>query len=261
MRTADCQVDLCNIKHEQPPDINGYDLLGIGLPAYYFRPPFNIMDYVNSLPSLEGISTFVFMLCGSYCFNASNPIRQTLSRKGGQEVGYFKCYGAGFFLGYLREGYLFSPDHPTKKELLQAEAFGREIVAHLTNKQYIRPKYDKHPPIIYCLERFLTNRWLIKHIYSKMFKVDIKMCTTCGLCIRVCPNRNIIEGKGGIPVCGSNCLGCLSCEMKCPEEAITSVLRLPIFRLFAIHNVRHASRDPSLDYVRVIHSHGQTKKV
>ncbi len=35
LHTAGYQVDLCSMRDEQPPDLSGYDLLGIGSPAYF----------------------------------------------------------------------------------------------------------------------------------------------------------------------------------------------------------------------------------
>jgi len=255
------QVDLCNMKDERPPDLGGYDLLGIGLPVYYYRPPFTVMDYVNSLPDLDGFPAFVFVLHGTYRGDAGSAIRHALARKGAQEVGYFHCRGADYFLGYLNEGYLFSPDHPTVEELAQSEAFGRQVAAHLAGKQYARPEDDRPPSMVYRLERFLTNRWLIKQMYSRLFRVDADKCTACGLCTKLCPTGNITENKGGRPVWGRDCLLCLTCEIKCPQDAITSPVSWLLFRPFMIYNVRHASRDPSLDHVRVIHSRGRTQLI
>ena len=53
LRAAGREVDLCNLRDQQPPPLDGYDALGIGTPTYYFQPPFNVMDYIDRLPSLE----------------------------------------------------------------------------------------------------------------------------------------------------------------------------------------------------------------
>ena len=54
LRSSSYEVNLCNMSREQAPALDGYDVLGIGAPAYYFRPPFVVMDYVRSLPDLTG---------------------------------------------------------------------------------------------------------------------------------------------------------------------------------------------------------------
>ena len=111
------------------------------------------------------------------------------------------------------------------------------------------------------MERFLLNRWLVKKVYSRLFRVNGKKCTACDLCIEQCPTGNITEDKEGCPVWGHNCLLCLNCEMQCPEEAITSPVSWPLFRPTMMYNVRQASRDLSLDHVRVKYSQGRTQRV
>jgi flavodoxin/Fe-S-cluster-containing hydrogenase component 2 len=261
LRAAKWQVTLCNMKDKQPPSPSGYDLLGIGAPTYYYRAPFKVMDYVNRLPRLDGLPALVLVLYGTYIGDTGNAIRRVLSRKGAREVGYFHCYGADFFLPYLKEGYLFSPDHPTAEELAKAERFGHEAANRIASQEYARAKNDPPPAAIYRLERFLTNRWLDKQVYSRLFRVDDKKCTSCGLCINLCPTENIVEDKQGRPTFGRKCLLCLNCEMLCPEGAITSPESWPLFRPFMIYNVRHASRDHSLEHVRVKHSQGHTQRV
>ena len=261
LRAAEWQVTLCNMKDKQPPSLDGYDLLGIGAPAYYYRAPFKVMDYLNSLPPLNGLPALVFVLYGTYIGDTGNAIRQVLSRKGAQEVGYFHCYGADFFLPYLKEGYLFSPDRPTAEELAKAERFGREAANRVASQEYAKAKDDPPPAAIYRLERFLTNRWLSKQVYSRLFRIDAKKCTSCGLCIKLCPTGNIVEVKQGRLTFGRKCLLCLNCEMLCPEGAITSPESWPLFRPFMIYNVRHASRDPLIEHVRVKHSKGSTQRV
>jgi len=261
LRREGYQVDLHSIKEEQQPDLSRYDLLGIGSPVYFFRPPFIVTDYLNSLPDLGGLPTFSFVLHGTYRFDTGKSIRRVLARKGAQNMGYFHCHGADFWLGYLKEGYLFSPDHPTPAELSLAEDFGSQVAGRVAGKPYSLTEEDRPPTLIYRLERFFMNRWFVKQVYSRMFNVDKKSCNACGLCMKMCPCNNISEDKDGYPVWGRNCILCLTCELKCPKDAITTPVSWPLIRPFMIYNVRHASRDSSLDYVRVNHSKGRTQRI
>ena len=254
------QVNLCNLKAEQPPTLDGYDLLGIGLPVYIFRPPFKVMDYLNGLPELAGLPVFVFVLYGTYRGDAGSTVRRALAGKGGREAGFFCARGADYFLGYLKRGYLFSPDCPTAEELNAAEAFGREVAVRLAGQEYVKPNEDGPPSGIYRLERFLTNRWFVRHVYSRLFRVKAAKCTACGLCMKLCPTRNITEDREGRPQWGRDCLLCLYCEMKCPTEAIVSPVSWPIFYPFMAYNVRRASQDSSLDHARVTWSKGRVSR-
>jgi len=251
LRGAGYEVDLYNMDGSGPPEVAGYDMLGIGSPVYYFRPPFNVMDYIDNLPDLKGMPVFAFVMYGAFRFDAGNHIRRALAGKGAREVGYFTARGPDLFPGYLREGYLFSPGHPVDEELTGAETFGREVAAHAAGAEYTRPAFDRPPSFIYWFERFVTGRWLARNLYSRFFKADRKRCTSCGVCIELCPTENIVEGRGRRPVWGRNCMLCLTCESQCPEEAVSSPIGWPLFRPFMIYNTRNASRDPALDHVRI----------
>jgi len=261
LRAVEWQADLFNLKDGQPPEAGGYDLFGIGSPVYYFRPPFNVMDYVKSLPDLSGRASFVFVMHGTYRGDTGTTLRRTLAHKGAREVGYLHCQGADYFLGYLKQGYFFSPSSPTAEELAQAETFGCEVAARLAGPPYTGPEEDRPPAAIYCLERFLVNRWLVRQMYSRLFTVDAKKCNACGLCMKLCPTGNITKDKKEHPIWGRNCLLCLTCELKCPKGAITSPVSWPLFTPFMIYNLSHASHDPALEHARVIHTHGHTQRV
>jgi flavodoxin/ferredoxin len=259
LREADHQVDLWNLKDGQPPDPHNYDFWGIGSPTYYYRPPFIVTDYIRSLTELAGLPTFVFVVNGNYRGNTGDKIRDALARKGAKEIGFFSCHGAAYFLGYLKEGFLFSPGHPTSEDLAQAETFGREVSDRLAGKPYVRPGNDPPLHFMYKLERFLVNRFIVKHFYSRMFKENSKCPPDCDLCIKQCPVKNITRGKAGQLVRGRKCLLCLSCEMNCPEDIIVSPIDWPLFRPFIRYNVRHGTHDPSQEYAKVIHKHGKTQ--
>jgi len=261
MREAGHGVDLWNLKDGPPPSPLNYKLLGIGTPTYYYRAPFNVTDYVTTLPDLKGLSTFVFVVHGAYRGSTGNTLRQALGQKGAREIGYFHCFGADFFLGYLKEGCLLSPDHPTKEELDSARDFGRDIAARFDGAPYVTPEKDPPARLIYQFERFLANRMFVKHIYSRSFRVSNQCLPDCDLCIRHCPCQNIRRDGRGRLRWGSNCLLCLSCEMNCPVDAIISPVSWPIFRPFMLLNTWLARRDPSLENVRVVHRRGVTTRI
>ena len=41
------------------------DALGVGLPVYIYRPPFNAWAYLKGLPELAGLPAFVFAVHGT----------------------------------------------------------------------------------------------------------------------------------------------------------------------------------------------------
>lgn len=254
-------VDLYNIADGDPPDIDGYDMIGIGSPVYIFRPPFNVLEYIKNLPELDGLPFFTFVLYGTKPGTAGDFLRNALSFKGGKEIGYAKFKGADFFLGYLQRGFLFSPDNPNKDELENAHNFGQEIAKNFSDNTYIKPDMDSGPGIVYTIENLITKKILVKYVYSYFFKADMEKCNSCGICIKECPNNNIHLDKNGTPQWSRNCLFCLYCEMKCPKDAIRSPVDWPIMAPFMNYNVYQANKDPLIDQTKVVHSKGKTKRI
>jgi flavodoxin/Pyruvate/2-oxoacid:ferredoxin oxidoreductase delta subunit len=265
LENAGYEPDLQRIDRDAPPHPRRYEIFGVGAPVHYYRLPFNVSDYIRDLPDLRGIPVFSFILQGTYRFDAGNSLRHGLAGKGGREVGYFHCYGASHYLGHLKEGYLFSADHPTAKELTRAEAFGRQVANNCVSGGYEAPPDDPPPPAIYRLERVLLSRWLIENLYSRLFRVDPERCTACGECIEACPTGNVQPDGSGRPIWGRDCLFCLSCEMNCPEDAVSSFISRPatrwLIRPFLKYHMRRWSRDSSLQYVRVLHRSGAIERL
>lgn len=65
-------------------------------------------------------------------------------------------------------------------------------------------------------------------------KIDKTKCKACYLCIEVCPKKLIKKGKetnslGNFPVefedPEGQCLGCAMCAIRCPDLAITEVVK------------------------------------
>jgi flavodoxin/ferredoxin len=255
------QVDLHDIAEGPLFDINSYDMLGIGSPVYIYRPPFKVIEFIKSLPDLEGMPFFTFVLYGTRPGRTGNALRNLLTIKGAREIGYKKFKGADFFVGYLQRGYLFSPDNPNNNELEMANIFGREIKTNFFDDKYIKPDMDSGPGIVYTIENLITVKFLTKYVYSYFFKADAQKCDSCGICLKKCPNSNIHLDTNGIPKWGRDCLFCFYCEMKCPKDAIKSPIDWLIMAPFMSYNVYQADKDSSIDQARVVHSKGKTRRV
>jgi len=263
LRSAGYQIDTCNIKNTVPPPLKGYDLFGIGLPTYYYRPPFNVLDYVQSLPKLTSLPVFVFVLSGGMKGDAGNNIRQILAHKGAKDAGYFSCLGADYYLGFLLEGYLLTTGHPTQEELSQAEDFGCRIAERTAKKEFISQPYDSALPLMmYRLQRLMTCRLFVRLLCSRLFSVKREKCNSCGVCMKVCPVGNIRADKTGKPVWGRNCTLCFYCDMKCPQEAIISPARSKLlFRPSHIYNLRRVLKDSAVSYARAIVKAGRIERI
>ena len=259
LRAAGWQVDLHDITPGAVPDLNGYDLLGIGTPTYFFRPPFVVQDFVHALPKLEGKPSFVFVLCGVHQGACGNQIRARLRAKGAKDVGYFCCFGADYWMGYVKRGILFSPDSPTEGELAAAEAFGGTIAKRCDSTASGIDPYDGPTPFMYAIERTSVIRPFARLLYSKLFRADDN-CNGCGVCIKKCPVGNITATVDGKPRWHSNCILCVTCELACPKEAIYSPFDCALFAPFMSYNIQKGIK-MGHPYARVEHTRGKTHRV
>jgi flavodoxin/Pyruvate/2-oxoacid:ferredoxin oxidoreductase delta subunit len=254
-------VALHDLQDGPAPDPGRYDVLGVGCPAHYYRPAIPVSDYLAALTDLAGKPVFTFVLHAAALGDAGNAVRRALDEKGGSELGYARFRGVGRFLGYLKHGYQFSPADPAPDAIEQAEKFGADLAARLAGATHAVPASDPAPPVVYRLERFLTGRFFIRHLYRRLFRLDERRCIGCGHCVKSCPTRNIAEDDAGRRVWGPDCILCFGCELNCPRDAISSRATWTLFWPFMVYNTRAAARDPAIAHVRVIHAKGRTTVV
>lgn len=207
---------------------------------------------------------FCFLVYGSHTFDTVNWLRHALAGLGTKDAGYFYCQGEARYLGHLMEGYLFSPDHPSPDDLERATAFGIDVAQRAGEGRYLPITDEPKAPLIYQIERVTTSRWLVEQVYSRLFRVNHDRCTACGICMETCPTKNMEKDEREHPRCGRHCLFCLSCEMNCPEDAISSAISRPglstLAHPFLRYNVSHWVRESELDHIRVVHRHGRTER-
>ncbi|HLP35118.1 MAG TPA: EFR1 family ferrodoxin [Amoebophilaceae bacterium] len=254
LKSSDFDVTNISIFDNKVIDLTQYDIVGIGSPTYFFRPPFLMMDFVRNLKGLENKSFFVFILYGTIQGDSGNWIRKELINKGAKDLGYFKTYGPDYWLGYIKRGFMFSNLSPTVQELQSAEIFGKTISIRFTDKSRKTEIFDPSAPFMYRLEKFLVSRPFAKNIYSKTFRVN-KNCDNCGICVKKCPISNISQDDGKLKW-RSNCLLCATCELSCPKDAIHCAFDWVIFSPFMAYNINHAKR--KIPFVNVTHKNGKT---
>lgn len=259
LNSSKCEITHFAISGNEIPDVKEYDIIGIGSPTYFFRPPFVVMDFVKNLERIKNKSTFVFVSYGTHLGECGNWIRRKLNSKGAKDLGYFKSFGKDYWLGYVKRGVMFSPESPTENELASAVKFGQELIARYSESKRLVEAFDPPTPAMYGLERMLVARPFAKLMYSKTFRAD-KNCDACGVCIQKCPINNISEKENGHPKWHSNCLLCMTCELTCPKDAVHSAFDWAIFAPFMNYNIKK-SKKKQVPYARVTHTAGETHLV
>ncbi len=71
---------------------------------------------------------------------------------------------------------------------------------------------------------------------------------------------NITIGGDGLPIWGRDCLFCTTCELKCPQEAITSPVDWPVMERLMDVFVGQVLKDPAIDHARVALRRGRVER-
>lgn len=242
LRMSGVNVDLFDISKDPPLDFSRYDRFGIGLPVFYYRPPFNVTAYLNKISGVNNKPAFILMLHGTYYGTTAAQVSKLLIRKGALSISVFHSFGTGYFLGYLKRGVRFSPQRPNQSDLESAFLFGRSLA---DGKVETIP--EQRLGFIYRFEQFLTGRWFARNIYSRLFTVSHR-CFGCGLCVRNCPTANLYRNKKNKPTRRRDCILCFSCEANCPQKAIKSPLGWPLFVFFLRYNICKGCADSTLEW-------------
>ena len=101
LNSINWEITHFNISGSDIPKIEEYDIVGIGSPTYFFRPPFIVMDFVNNLEGLENKSSFVFISHGTHSGDCGNWIRRKLARKGSKGCNLLAASNAIDFVSTL----------------------------------------------------------------------------------------------------------------------------------------------------------------
>ncbi|MBS3796029.1 MAG: EFR1 family ferrodoxin [Candidatus Thorarchaeota archaeon] len=227
------------------------DVLGIGTPTFFFHAPSLVTEFIDGLPNLDGRPFFVFALYSLHIGDTGNDIRKKLLEKGGRDIGYFKSRGTNHFPGYTRKGVLFCPENPSKEELDDARGFANQVAKRYQDEHVTVEQFDPSPPVMYRLERLASNRWLTDHLLSRTFVVDKDACINCGTCVDACPTNNIELDEEGFPKWGQNCILCLSCEIACPEDAVSSMLDSSLMSPIIKYNISQGKDNPDVCFEKI----------
>lgn len=266
IRAEGAECDLRDLREGVPANVSSYDLIGIGYPVHFYRPPEPVRAAISALGQLRGQPAFLFTLNATYRGAGLDRARAALARAGATEVGVFTSRGEGRFLGYSRQGYQFSPGHPTSEELGAAEEFGVGLVR--THRALVagagptspRPP-DPRTHVVYALERLFTGPRMSRALYSRFFRADPGLCVHCGVCVRACPTNNISMERGELPVWGRNCVICGTCAEVCPEAAVRCPYDWWVFTPLMRYNVRRAAHDSGLEHAHIELRRGKVEPV
>ncbi len=194
--------------------IRGYDALGLVFPVHVWGLPHRVIRFLdrldgNSADYLFAIAVNAGQVAGTLLQLEKEMKHRNLKLSSGWELtmpsNYIPWGGPG-------------PEDEWKARIAEAETKLAAIAGEIGNKT---PRPVEKGPLwqnilLSALIHTVGKKYIPK--MDEKFFADEK-CTSCGVCVDVCPARNI-ELREGKPVWLHRCEQCLACIQWCPFEAI-----------------------------------------
>ena len=123
------KVEPIAIEDEHKCEIRAGDLLFLGDGVYWNRPSRPMRQFVQNLPSLEGIEIALFGTYGGWPHQL-DWFANRIQAQGGEILGRFSCKGRDWaFLG------LIARRHPTRTDLEAAAAFAAQMLERVEGRR------------------------------------------------------------------------------------------------------------------------------
>lgn len=192
------------------------DRLGIVFPVYCLSIPDIVRTFLRKFVFKSEPYIFSVATCNAQPGHSLYSLKRMLKHKG-------KSLAAGFSIdmpgnAIVGEVDMTNPPEVQKDRLINAETRILEIVWAITERRY--GVIEGCNTSITYAQSILMNAFL-KYLYrpAKRFQVE-RNCNHCGVCVKVCPLKNINLDLEQRPIWGSRCEVCLACFHWCPKQAI-----------------------------------------
>jgi NAD-dependent dihydropyrimidine dehydrogenase PreA subunit len=207
-------VNLCRIEGSNPDKINLEHVIGIAFPvAVLSTYPF-VWDFIKALPDANGTQIFMVDTLGGFSGGIVGPLREIVKNKGYAPIGAMEIQ--------MPLNIFFIQDEETNKDkvekgLIKAERYAQDIING-------KAEWGRVPVLSDAMNLFsmgalkLTGVDLHQRLF--LFDIDKEKCNKCGICVGICPTKNIKINGGEYPLHGLNCQYCLRCTSFCPKQAI-----------------------------------------
>ena len=183
------------------------DIIGFVFPTFYCGLPQVVERFIKQL-KIENPQAYVFTVatCGNFACNLASIIQVLLTKKG-MKLSYYKK---------VKCVENFTPAFSVNDRPLIHELTDRKVDQIIED---LREKKKTRIISFRIINRAIYLRYPANRSVSCDKKFSVSQCSSCGTCVRICPNKNIklVNGK---PEFQGNCQLCLACLHICSNEAI-----------------------------------------
>jgi len=213
------QCDLMDLADVDMASLADYDLVGLGCPVFYYQEPFNVRDFMETLPELPERHWFLFCTHGSVIGNTFPFMAERLQKKGIVVIGYHDTYADATLPFYPYP--TLTTGHPDAQDLEEALEFGTTIAER---SQRIAEGDSSLIPALRAVpeEWARTAGMLTPEFMDQMMpklRIDMEKCILCHECEDKCP-ANGIDVESDPPRIQQPCVYCWYCAKACPTLAI-----------------------------------------
>lgn len=193
-----------------------HDLIVLGYPIQYSNIPVMVRDFItNQSASWKGKQVFCLATMGLFSGDGAGCAARLLKGYGAEVLGglHLKMPDSICDVKLLKRS-------PEKNGVLIKAA--EDKIDHWAEKIKAGEWPKEGLQIYHRLAGLLGQRlWFSGKTKSYSDKLTVsEACVGCGLCVRLCPMRNLsIQGQKA--VAGGRCTMCYRCLNSCPKKAIT----------------------------------------
>ena len=200
-----------------PPEVilSPEESIGFVFPVYSWGIPPIMSEFIKKLhlKSYNGQTIFGIFTCGDECGYTKEMFLKLINEKG------LECNHT--YSIQMPNNYIVFPGFGIDSKELETSKIEN---AKLALPNIIKAIHDNKPineytkgSASYMKSRIIYPLFCRYAMSSSPFHTTDK-CTICGLCVKICPTKNItITEKPGW---GNHCTQCLACIHRCPERAI-----------------------------------------
>jgi len=209
----DNDTELLPLEFTIPGELEAKDQLTIIFSIHAFNAPRTVRRFVKKIPSgLYKKISLIAVGCADAWINkaSTSGVRHILEKKKYSiTVDEFLPMPLTFIMSF--------PEQMCRDLISSAEKKIEVIASSILNEKRSENTIPFKSKLVHIIGK-------AEDPAAKLFGLELHAgndCTSCGICVNNCPEKNIRFNKKNKPVFGLNCMMCMRCIYNCPEKTIS----------------------------------------